>query len=172
MIWHDGRGACLFTKRLERRCFIWPSPADGAVTISSAQLSYCLSGIDQRRPQETSRLRESIRRQLQSKTIIRPTSDVYDQDRGTSPGRGRPNLRRPGERGRWTARHLQKRPSSPPVSENAERGLPLFRRSGLDQDFSSLLLTGLADSVFFCFAFPLVDNSLRLDCKFRQAPGL
>ena len=35
VIWHDGQGACLFTKRLERGRFLWPSAADGAVTISS-----------------------------------------------------------------------------------------------------------------------------------------
>ena len=40
MIWHDGQGACLFTKRLERGRFLWPSPADGVVTTSSAQLGY------------------------------------------------------------------------------------------------------------------------------------
>jgi transposase len=45
VIWHDGQGACLFTKRLERGRFLWPSPADGVVTISSAQLGYLLSGI-------------------------------------------------------------------------------------------------------------------------------
>ena len=33
VIWHDGQGACLFTKRLERGRFLWPSAADGAVTI-------------------------------------------------------------------------------------------------------------------------------------------
>jgi transposase len=52
-IWHDGQGACLFTKRLERGRFIWPSVAGEAVTISPAQLSYLLSGIDWRNPQET-----------------------------------------------------------------------------------------------------------------------
>ena len=25
IIWHDGQGACLFTKRLERGRFLWPS---------------------------------------------------------------------------------------------------------------------------------------------------
>ena len=40
VIWHDGQGACLFTKRLERGRFLWPSAADGAVTISPG-----LSGI-------------------------------------------------------------------------------------------------------------------------------
>jgi transposase len=39
IIWHDGQGACLFTKRLERGRFLWPSLADGVVTISVAQLS-------------------------------------------------------------------------------------------------------------------------------------
>lgn len=53
IIWHDGQGACLFTKRLERGRFLWPSMADGAVTISVAQLSYLLSGIDWRMPQKT-----------------------------------------------------------------------------------------------------------------------
>jgi len=32
IIWHDGQGACLFTKRLERGRFLWPSLADGVVT--------------------------------------------------------------------------------------------------------------------------------------------
>src|ERR1700694_3988528 len=40
IIWHDGQGACLFTKRLERGRFLWPSLTDGVVTISVAQLSY------------------------------------------------------------------------------------------------------------------------------------
>jgi transposase len=53
VIWHDGQGACLFTKRLEQGRFLWPGAADGMVTISAAQLSYLLSGIDWRHPQET-----------------------------------------------------------------------------------------------------------------------
>jgi transposase len=53
LIWHDGQGACLFTKRLERGRFVWPSLADGVVAISVAQLSYPLSGIDWRMPQAT-----------------------------------------------------------------------------------------------------------------------
>src|SRR6201987_1390349 len=52
VIWHDGQGACLFTKRLERGRFLWPSVADGVVTISPAQLGYLPSGIDWRHPQE------------------------------------------------------------------------------------------------------------------------
>ena len=28
-LWHDGKRQCLFSKRLERGRFLWPSPADG-----------------------------------------------------------------------------------------------------------------------------------------------
>ena len=53
VIWHDGHGACLFSKRLERGRFIWPGAGDGAVSISPAQLGYMLEGIDWRGPQHT-----------------------------------------------------------------------------------------------------------------------
>jgi transposase len=53
VLWHDGQGMCLFSKRLERGRFIWPSLADGTVTITPAQLSYLLEGIDWRAPQRT-----------------------------------------------------------------------------------------------------------------------
>ena len=53
VLWHDTQGFCLFSKRLERGCFLWPSPADGAVTITPAQLGYLLEGIDWRMPQKT-----------------------------------------------------------------------------------------------------------------------
>ena len=55
IIRHDGQGACLFSKRLERGRFIWPTAADGAVMISPAQLGYMLDGIDWRAPQRTYR---------------------------------------------------------------------------------------------------------------------
>ncbi|QJS31304.1 IS66 family insertion sequence element accessory protein TnpB (plasmid) [Rhizobium leguminosarum bv. trifolii TA1] len=48
VIWHDGQGACPFTKKLERGRFIWPSAADGTVVITPAQLGYLLEGIDWR----------------------------------------------------------------------------------------------------------------------------
>jgi len=53
VLWHDGQGMCLFAKRLERGRFLWPSPADGAVTITPAQLGYLLEGIDWRMPQRS-----------------------------------------------------------------------------------------------------------------------
>nr|CAM78096.1 transposase, fragment IS66 family [Magnetospirillum gryphiswaldense MSR-1] len=45
IIWHDGLGMSLYAKRLEKGRFIWPSPADGVVAISPAQLAYMLDGI-------------------------------------------------------------------------------------------------------------------------------
>jgi transposase len=53
VLWHDGQGMCLYAKRLERGRFIWPSSADGTVTITRAQLGYLLEGIDWRMPQHT-----------------------------------------------------------------------------------------------------------------------
>ena len=41
-LWHDTQGMCLFVKRLERGRFNWPSPAEGAVTITPAELGYRL----------------------------------------------------------------------------------------------------------------------------------
>ena len=57
ILWHDGLGMSLYAKRLERGRFIWPSPADGVVAISAAQLGYMLEGIDWRNPQQTWRPR-------------------------------------------------------------------------------------------------------------------
>jgi len=55
ILWHDGIGMSLYAKRLERGRFIWPSPADGVVAISPAQLAYMLDGIDWRNPRVTFR---------------------------------------------------------------------------------------------------------------------
>jgi len=53
IIWWDGQGACLFSKRLERGRFVWPSPSDGKLVIGAAQLAMLLEGIDWRMPQRT-----------------------------------------------------------------------------------------------------------------------
>jgi transposase len=53
IIWFDGQGACLFSKRLERGRFVWPSPVKGKVTITSAQLAMLLERIDWRSPVRT-----------------------------------------------------------------------------------------------------------------------
>ena len=53
VIWWDGQGACLFSKHLERGRFVWPSVADGKLSITTAQLSMLLEGIDWRAPLRT-----------------------------------------------------------------------------------------------------------------------
>ncbi len=53
ILWWDGDGLCLYAKRLERGRFVWPRAEDGAVALSSAQLSMLLEGIDWRRPVRT-----------------------------------------------------------------------------------------------------------------------
>jgi transposase len=45
LLW-DGSGLVLLNKRLERGRFVWPPVADGAVTLSSAQLTLLFSGLD------------------------------------------------------------------------------------------------------------------------------
>lgn len=53
ILWHDGLGMSPYAKRLERGRFIWPTPTDGVVSMTAAQLGHMLEGIDWRRPQRT-----------------------------------------------------------------------------------------------------------------------
>ena len=53
LLWFDGDGLCLLQKRLERGRFIWPQVTSGTVSLSRAQLSMLLEGIDWRRPDRT-----------------------------------------------------------------------------------------------------------------------
>lgn len=50
VLWWSGDGLCLFAKRLERGRFIWPQATEGAVHLTTAQLSMLLEGIDWRHP--------------------------------------------------------------------------------------------------------------------------
>ena len=50
LLWWDGDGLCLFAKRLERGRFLWPQAPSGTVSLTPAQLSMLLEGIDWRRP--------------------------------------------------------------------------------------------------------------------------
>jgi transposase len=54
LIWYDGDGFCLFWKRLDRGRFVWPQATSGTVSLSRAQLSMLLEGIDWRRVERTS----------------------------------------------------------------------------------------------------------------------
>ena len=53
LLWFDGDGLCLFEKRLERGRFVWPQASSGTVSLSRAQLSMLLEGIDWRAPLRT-----------------------------------------------------------------------------------------------------------------------
>lgn len=50
LLWFDGQGLCLFSKRLEKGHFQWPVTDTGQVSLTPAQLSMLLEGIDWRMP--------------------------------------------------------------------------------------------------------------------------
>ena len=61
ILFHDGTGMCLFAKRLDQGAFTWPAmqpQADGtvSVTLTPAQLSMLLEGLEWRAPVQTRRL--------------------------------------------------------------------------------------------------------------------
>jgi transposase len=53
VLWHSGDGVCLFCKRLSDGKFVWPQAQSGTVSMSAAQLSMLLEGIDWRRPKRS-----------------------------------------------------------------------------------------------------------------------
>jgi transposase len=51
LIWHDGVGLCMLTKRLERGQFVWPSATTtGRIALSPAHLAALLDGCEWRAP--------------------------------------------------------------------------------------------------------------------------
>jgi transposase len=53
VLWSDGQGLLLLAKRLEKGRFIWPQATSGSVSLTPAQLSMLLEGIDWRMPART-----------------------------------------------------------------------------------------------------------------------
>jgi transposase len=53
ILWWSGDGLCLFAKKLERGKFVWPLATSGTVSLSQAQLSMLLEGINWKRPERT-----------------------------------------------------------------------------------------------------------------------
>ena len=53
ILFWDGNGLCLFTKRLDRGGFVWPRMVgfEGSVALSPAQLAMLIEGIDWRAPE-------------------------------------------------------------------------------------------------------------------------
>lgn len=54
IIYWDGTGFCLFTKRLEQGVFLWPPSikADETLSLTSAQFSLLIEGVDWRAPEQ------------------------------------------------------------------------------------------------------------------------
>jgi transposase len=51
LIWHDGVGLCMLTKRLERGQFVWPSATStGRIALTAPQLAALLDGCEWRAP--------------------------------------------------------------------------------------------------------------------------
>jgi transposase len=56
LLWHDGIGLCMLTKRLEQGQFAWPSVTSaGRIALSAAQLAALLDGCEWRAPVARSR---------------------------------------------------------------------------------------------------------------------
>ena len=53
LLWYDGQGLCLFSKRMDTGRFVWPMTQTGKVHLSPAQVSMLVEGIDWRRPERT-----------------------------------------------------------------------------------------------------------------------
>ena len=53
VLFWDGNGLCLFTKRIDRGGFVWPRMYEpgSVVTLSPAQLAMLIEGIDWRSPE-------------------------------------------------------------------------------------------------------------------------
>ena len=51
LLWHDGVGLCMLTKRLEQGQFAWPSTTStGRIALSAPQLAALLDGCEWRAP--------------------------------------------------------------------------------------------------------------------------
>ncbi|MCG7509080.1 IS66 family transposase [Mesorhizobium sp. IRAMC:0171] len=71
ILFWDGNGLCLFTKRLDQGSFVWPVMAgfDGSITLTPAQLAMLIEGIDWRAPERVWRPALAARRRSGSSTL-------------------------------------------------------------------------------------------------------
>jgi transposase len=56
----DGQGLVLYAKRLEKGRFVWPQAKEGTVSLTAAQVSMLIEGIDWRQPVWTARPQPEI----------------------------------------------------------------------------------------------------------------
>ena len=59
-LYWDGQGLVLYAKRLEKGRFVWPQTKEGTVSLTAAQLSMLVEGIDWRQPVWTARPQTEI----------------------------------------------------------------------------------------------------------------
>lgn len=59
-LYWDGQGLVLYAKRLEKGRFVWPQAKEGSVSLTAAQVSMLLEGIDWRQPVWTARPQTEI----------------------------------------------------------------------------------------------------------------
>jgi len=55
LLWHDGIGLCVLSKKLERGYFVWPTTGSGAVSLTVAQLATLMEGCEWRAPVQSRR---------------------------------------------------------------------------------------------------------------------
>lgn len=88
VIWFDGQGSCLFSKRLERGRFVWPSATEGKVAMTPAEMAMLLEGIDWRTPARAWRPRRAGQDRLIKRLgITTRISPCYDRPGSTRPPR-------------------------------------------------------------------------------------
>jgi transposase len=53
ILFWDGNGLCLFTKRIDQGGFVWPRMTgfEGSIALTPAQLAMLIEGIDWRAPE-------------------------------------------------------------------------------------------------------------------------
>jgi transposase len=73
IVFWDGTGLCLFTKRLEQGVFLWPSNVEpgGTLALNSEQLSMLIEGIDWRAPERRWRARAPAEGQMVLEAVER-----------------------------------------------------------------------------------------------------
>ena len=59
-LYWDGQGLVLYAKRLEKGRFVWPQAKEGTVSLTAAQMSMLVEGIDWRQPVWTARPQTEI----------------------------------------------------------------------------------------------------------------
>jgi transposase len=59
-LYWDGQGLVLYAKRLEKGRFVWPQAKEGTLSLTAAQMSMLLEGIDWRQPVWTARPQTEI----------------------------------------------------------------------------------------------------------------